>query len=128
MKKSIGLLILRIGTAALMLPHGWTKLSRLIETGEMNFPDPLGIGGGTTLIFTIFAEFICALLIIIGFKTRWATIPLILTMLGAALVFHVADPWSDKELALIYAVAFSSLAFLGGGEYALDHILKRKDN
>ena len=42
-----GLLALRIGTAGLMLPHGWQKANRLIEgltAGEVKFYNWMGIG------------------------------------------------------------------------------------
>jgi uncharacterized membrane protein YphA (DoxX/SURF4 family) len=52
------LLILRLGSGALMLTHGWPKLMRLIEGGEITFPDPLGIGNVASLIFAMLAEFV----------------------------------------------------------------------
>lgn len=116
---SLGLLLLRALAGAMMLPHGWSKLA---ASGELagKFPDPIGLGEPTSLALAIFAEFFCALLVIIGLGTRVAAIPLIVTMLVAAFVVHGADPFAKKELALLYAAAFLPLLFTGAGEYSVD--------
>ncbi len=121
MKEALGLLILRIGAGGMMIPHGWSKLSKLISTGEFRFADPIGFGPEITLLFAIFSEFFCAILVLVGFKTRLATIPLIITMLIAALVVHGSDPWSKQEFPLLYAVAYLGIGLLGAGKYSLDN-------
>ena len=103
-----------------MLPHGWSKLSKLISTGKFQFADPIGVGPEITLITAIIAEFVCSIMIIIGFKTRIATIPLIITMAVAAFIVHGSDPWSKQEFPLLYMTAFLALAFLGSGKYSVD--------
>lgn len=125
----LGLLILRLGTGGLMLTHGYPKLLRLFGGEDIAFADPIGLGQGTTLALAVFAEFICAILVIIGLGTRLAVIPLIITMFTAAFVIHAADPFQRKELALIYLVIFTVLLITGAGKHALDyHWLKKKQN
>ena len=109
--RNIGLAVLRIGAAALMLTHGYGKLIKLIN-GE-GFADPLGIGATPSLFLTVGAEFVCPILIIIGLKTRIATVPLIITMAVAAFIVHGADPFQKKEMALVYLVMFVSGNFNG---------------
>ncbi len=126
MNESLGKLVLRIGLGAMMLPHGWGKLSNLISTGKFQFLDPLGIGPEISLVGTIIAEFFCSLLVLVGFKTKLATLPLMFTMLVAALIVHADDPFGKQEFPLLYFVGFLALFFFGPGEYSLDQWLYRK--
>jgi putative oxidoreductase len=124
--RSIGLLVLRFGVGLMMLlAHGWGKLVGFSDLAE-KFPDPLGIGSTTTLLLAIFAEVVCALLIVVGLGTRFAAVPLLVTMLVAAFVVHADDPWSRQEFALLYAIPFLALIFTGGGRFALDHVVQFK--
>uniref|UniRef100_UPI0040489ACD DoxX family protein n=1 Tax=Algoriphagus sp. TaxID=1872435 RepID=UPI0040489ACD len=68
----------------------------------------------------IFAEVGCSFLVMIGFKTRWATIPLMITMLVAIFYAHTADPFSKKELPLLFFTLFLSILISGGGRYSVD--------
>ena len=125
MKEAIGKLVLRISMGGFMLTHGWPKLSKLISTGEFKFGDPLGIGPEASLIGTILAEFFCSILIIVGVKTKLATIPLIFTMLVAAFIVHADDPFGNKEKALLYLAGYVAILLLGPGRYSLDHRLRQ---
>lgn len=115
----LGLLFLRISFSGMMLVHGVPKLLQLLE-GNLQFGDPIGIGMTLTFILAIIAEVVCPLLIIIGYKTRWATLPVIITMAVAAFVVHSADPFGMKELALLYLFAFITIGLLGAGKYAVE--------
>ncbi|HAW51005.1 MAG TPA: DoxX family protein [Flavobacteriales bacterium] len=117
--RNIGLLLLRLGISLQMITHGWGKFLNLLH-GNLSFADPIGIGESASLMLTVFAEFICSVLIAIGFKTRWAAIPPAITMLVAAFIVHFSDPWGKKELAVIYFTGFVSIALLGPGKYSLD--------
>lgn len=116
----LGKLILRIGFGGFMLTHGIPKMMKLFAGGEIQFADPIGLGAAASLILTVFAEVICAALIVVGFKTRWATIPLIITMIVAAFVVHADDPFGKKEFALLYAVGYLAISLLGAGKYSVD--------
>ena len=115
----IGLLILRLGFSGLMLTHGIPKLMNLVQ-GNMDFADPIGIGNNLSFILTVIAEAICPLLIIVGFKTRIAAIPVIITMAVGAFIVHAADPIETKEKALLYLFAFLVIALIGAGKYSVD--------
>ena len=110
-----------------MLTHGFPKLLKLFGGEEIVFADPIGLGQGTTLVLAVFAEFICAILVIIGLGTRLAVIPLIITMFTAGFVIHAADPFQRKELAIIYLSIYIVLLITGAGKHSLDyHWLKKK--
>lgn len=118
--QDIGLLILRIYAGGLMaFSHGFPKLSKLFS-GDFGFANPLGIGELPSLILTVFAEFFCAVLVIIGFRSRLATIPLMITMLVAAFIVHAGDPFSKKEFGLLYFFAYLVIFLMGPGKFAID--------
>jgi len=122
MKKNqidLGLAILRIGTSAMLLSHGIPKISKLFaETIE--FPDPLGVGAATSLTLTVIGEVIAPIFILIGFRTKLAAIPALITMLVAAFVVHSSDPFGTKEKALLYGLAFLVILIAGPGKFAID--------
>lgn len=115
----LGLALLRIVPSAFMLTHGYPKLMKLIN-GNTEFADPFGIGQAPSLFLAFVGEFICPLLMIIGFKTRWAAIPAAITMFVAAFMIHGADPFGRKELPLLYLAFFVIIMLLGPGKYSVD--------
>ncbi len=121
MKRDFGLAILRVGTASLILTHGVPKFLKLIGEGEIEFGDPIGIGPTATLFLAVVGEFLCPILILIGFKTRWATIPPILVMLTAVFIVHAQDPFGRKEMALSYLVMLVAILIMGAGKFSIDN-------
>lgn len=119
LKHDIGLALLRIVPSALLLTHGIPKFQKLI-TGNFEFADPIGIGATPTLFLAVLGEFLCPVLIILGFKTRWAAILPALIMIIAAFVVHDADPFGVKEKALLFLGFFVAIYLLGPGKYSLD--------
>lgn len=103
----------------MMLTHGFPKFQKLLA-GNFEFPNPIGIGAAPSLFLAVIGEFLAPILIIVGFKTKFAAIPAAITMLVAALIVHGEDPFGKKELALLYAIAFIAIFLLGPGKYSLD--------
>ncbi len=122
---SIALLILRVGAGALMLAHGIPKLQMLFS-GDIQFPGVMGLSPTISLALAVFSEVICSALILIGFKTRLASIPLIITMLIAVFMIHAADPFARQELGLLYLLLYIPLFLLGSGKYSLDAVMQKK--
>ncbi|MFA8436905.1 MAG: DoxX family protein [Marinifilaceae bacterium] len=118
-----GLLVLRIGLALLMLPHGFGKAGLLFSGNEIQFPDPLGVGATASLTLAVLAEVVCSLLILVGFKVRYSVIPLIVTMLVAIFVIHINDPWAKSELGALYLLGYIVLAITGSGKYSVDGLI-----
>lgn len=116
---SIALLLLRLGFGGMMLTHGIPKLLKMLS-GNFAFGDPIGIGETATLVLAILCEVFFPILVIIGFKTRLAAIPVIITMAVAAFIVHAADPLGTKEMAILYLIAFTVIALLGAGKYSVD--------
>ena len=99
--------------------HGWGKL---VKFGDLSskFPSVMGIGSAPSLVLAIFAEVVCAALLVFGVATRFAALNLLITMLVAALIVHGDDPFAKKELALAYATMYAALLCTGGGRYSVD--------
>ncbi|MDC8004883.1 DoxX family protein [Aureisphaera galaxeae] len=116
----LGLLVLRVGLSALMLTHGIPKFLELVGGNTAVVGNPIGVGGLLTSILVVIAEFICPVLIIIGLKTRMATIPVIITMAIAAFMIHASDPIGTKEKALMYLVGFIAIGIMGAGRLSVD--------
>ena len=115
----LGLLLLRIGFSGMMLTHGIPKLLDVIQ-GDFSFGDPIGLGATVSKILAVIGEAICPMLIIIGYKTRLAAIPTIITMLVAFFIVHASDPFGTKEKALMFACAFIVIALTGAGKFSVD--------
>lgn len=117
--KNFGLAVLRILPSIMMLTHGIPKLQKLIR-GDFEFGDPIDIGAAPSLFLAVIGEVICPILLIFGFKTRWAAVPSAMTMLVAVVFVHSDDPFGTKEKALLYLVIFVVIIFLGPGKYSID--------
>lgn len=114
-----GLLLIRVAAAGLMLLHGAPKLLNFSARWH-KFSDPLGLGPELSFILVVFAEFFCAVFVLVGAFTRLALVPLIINMLVIVFVAHGSDPIAKKELAVFYLVAYGALFFTGPGKYSLD--------
>jgi putative oxidoreductase len=118
--QDFGLLAICLLSGGMMLTHGLPKFDRLFGEGPVKFADPFGLGPEISLGMVLFAEVGCSLLVMLGFKTRWATLPLLFTMLMASFYAHAADPFSDKELSLLFFTLFLSILISGGGRFSLE--------
>jgi putative oxidoreductase len=114
-----GVLILRAGISCLMLTHGYAKLSGFLD-GNRSFADPIGIGEELSYVLTIFAEFVCSILVILGLFTRAALIPLLITMIVVVFIVHGPDPFDKKEQAVSFLITYLTLFFTGPGKFSID--------
>lgn len=124
--KNLGKLIVRLAAGGMMLTHGIPKIGRLFGEGPVRFHDPFGLGPEISLALAVISEVICTCLVMIGFKTRWATVPLMLTMLTAAFYAHADDPFGTKEKPLLFFVLFLAILVMGAGKFSIDGMKKKK--
>ncbi|MBF0597272.1 DoxX family protein [Faecalibacter rhinopitheci] len=122
---NLSLLLIRLSAGGFMLTHGWGKLIKLIN-GNFEFGDPIGLGVEISLGLAVFAEIFCSLLIVFGFFTRLASIPLIITMLVAVFVVHLDHDFGKKELGLFYFINYLVLFLSGAGKFSMDYLLRKK--
>jgi putative oxidoreductase len=102
-----------------MIPHGYDKLQSFIA-GNHDFPDPLHVTPIVSQGLTIFAEFSCSILLLLGFFTRPALFILMGCMAVIAFILQWNDPLSDKEHALLYLISYIMIFLTGAGKYSLD--------
>lgn len=119
-------LIVRLAAAALMINHGFPKLLKLFSGDEIKFVTYFGLGAAFWLFLVVFSEFFCSILIAFGLKTRWASVPLIITMLFAAFVAHGSDPIEKKEKALLYVLLYVLILAIGSGKFSIDALLAKE--
>lgn len=104
--------------------HGMGKIppSEAMVNGlaSMGFPQPLFFAWCAAL-----AEVLGGICLAIGFLTRPAALFLMITMGVALFVVHAADPFQDKELALLYFAAAVFFFIYGGGRWSVDAVVSR---
>lgn len=120
----MALLVARVGIGAIMLTHGIPKMMMLFSGAPVQFPPVMGLTPELSLGLAVFAEVLCSIFLMAGFATRLAVLPLIITMLVAALVFHGADPFAKQEPSLQFLLAYVVLLLAGSGRYSIDYLLQ----
>ena len=108
-----------------MIPHGLKKINSF-DTLIHKFSDPLGVGSAASLSLTIFAELVCAALVIAGLFTRLAAIPLIIAMAVAVFYAHNGEIFGKGEMGMLYMAAFVVILIAGPGKYSLDKRIERR--
>ena len=128
---SLGILLVRIIIGVLMAFYGYQKL---INFGTMAASDFwakevsfLGMTGKIPLALTIFAEFFCSLLLIIGLCTRLSLIPLLICMgyiiacVAKFEVIYSGDNGIEVNNSFVYFIIYLSIYLTGPGNYSLDY-------
>lgn len=123
---AIGILLARVGIAALMLTHGVPKVLQLFSSAPVEFPAVMGMSSQLSLILTVFTEVICSLLVMVGLGTRIASALLAATMLVAAFYIHAADPFAVQEMSLHFLLVYLVLMITGSGKFSIDYLLQQK--
>lgn len=117
-------LLLRFVFGGAMMYHGYGKLVGFggMKDTFMNF---LGLGSSISLALVVFAEFFCALFLVLGLFTRFATIALIICMAVAFFMAHKGVIFGEHggEMALLYLGAFTTLLLIGPGKISVDSMI-----
>ena len=116
---SLAVFVLRLSFGFLMISHGYDKLQEFLA-GKHDFPDPLHVSPVISHGLTVFAEFFCSILLILGLLTRPALIFLIGCMGIITFSIHGSDPLGDKEHALLYLYTYLAIFLTGAGKYSID--------
>ena len=124
--QNVFLLLVRVAVSFAMLSHGFPKLQMLLEGGDIQFYNFLGLNSTISLTLTIFAEFVCSIFIILGLFTRWATFFLIFTMAFAAFIYHSGDPFIKKELSILYLCVYLLLFVFQAGKFSIDAMISKR--
>jgi len=122
--KETGVLILRISIGILVLFHGIANMN-----SNYSFIKSVlkGVGIPEFIAYAVFiGEIVAPILIIIGYRTRLASLVLAFNMLVAILMAHTSDIFSINqyggwaiELQGLYLFVPTAIFFIGAGKYAL---------
>jgi putative oxidoreductase len=128
---SLGILLVRVIIGVLMAFYGYQKLINFETMAASDFwakeVSFLGMTGKTPLALTIFAEFFCSLLLIIGLFTRLALIPLLICMgyiiacVAKFEVIYSGDNGIEVNNAFVYFMIYLGIYLTGPGNYSLDY-------
>jgi putative oxidoreductase len=126
--QNLGILLLRLWFGVgLLWFYGLDKVIHMGATIE-GFKG-MGIPSYLT-VCAILAESLGALMVAVGFATRWAALALVVNMFVAFQVHHFQilphDAKNSGELAFHYLGVFAVLVFTGGGRFSVDAELSKK--
>ena len=118
-EKSLGLLLIRVGTGLVFFMHGVNKLMNMAAVTNMFVH--LGLPGWVAPAIA-FLEVVGGLALVLGVFTRVAAVLLGIEMLVAVfLTGGISRGWQQHELeALLMAVSFG-LVYTGSGRFSLWH-------
>jgi len=121
-----GKLILRLCVAGLMLFHG---IAKLLHPGSLEFIAGMlaGFGLPAILAYGVYiGEVVAPLMIIAGYRSRFAASLMVVNMLFALVLAHTGDFFSLSEhggwmveLQIFYLLSSLSIVFLGSGSMAV---------
>jgi len=118
----IASLVLRLLFGGLFIYHGYTKIGLFNEYAP-NFLD-IGIGAKASFMLVIFAEFFCGILVTIGLFTRFAVVPIFITMVVAYFIAHSQHAFNQKETPFIFLLLSIVIFVLGSGRFSIDEVIQ----
>ena len=120
--KDVGILLLRLFIGVRLI-YGvldnvlhWERMIEFADfLRQFRFPFPL-----VSAIVSVYAQLIAGILILTGWKIRWAALVMVINFLVALIMVHRGQTLEQMTPAL--AILFSSLLFFftGAGKYSLD--------
>lgn len=129
----VGLLVLRLGFAALMLSlHGWPRIQRVyahfVHDQPWGFVSVVaGIGLPYPLVFALlssFAESVASFCVGLGLFTRLAALLLVGNMSVA--LYSEASKGDPFELPALYLLIAVTLVVTGGGRFGLTRLFSSR--
>lgn len=119
LNQSWGLSLLRIHLGAILLAHGWLKISVFKLAGTVGYFASLGLPSIVAYL-TIFGEIAGGLALILGVQTRLAAALSVPILLGATFV-HLGNGWlfsaegGGWEFPASLTIIALAVAFMGSG-------------
>ncbi len=125
-------LFMRLFVGIMFMQFGIRHLVHFSELSS-GFPTLLGLAPDTCLIIMIIVELVCSLLIMVGFLTRIATIPPIISMIAAEyyilhdLLPHISvygiESTQPGYLPVMFIGIFLFILLAGPGKISLDYFI-----
>lgn len=115
---NLGLLLIRLGLAAVFIAHGISKLSNMDQT--IGFFASLGLAAFFAYLVAI-VELLGGIAMLLGLWTKWAGYALAIIMLVAIILVKSKMPFAKGayEIDLMLLVAALGIAMIGSGKYSI---------
>lgn len=123
-----GVLLLRVGVGAAILPFGLMKIGILgtgTFSGTMQYLTGIGIPSIIALL-VIIGETVGALSLFFGFCTRFCAASLVVIMAGAVVSTFGMGYTAGYVTPLLFLLAFLPLVVNGGGAWSVDRAVAKK--
>ena len=129
---NLAMLLIRLGAGSMIMLIGYNKLInyKAMLNGTYppmqgrSFQSVIGLGASTELSLLIFAEFFCAIFVMIGLFSRLASIPLIIAMFVALWKAHNFHIYSDGQSPAMFLLFFLTILLCGPGRASVDGMIK----
>lgn len=123
--EAFALFLARLTLAFVFITAGWGKLQNLDK--PIAFFTTLGIPMASVMAPMVATfEFFCGVLLLLGLKTRLASLPIIGIMIVAIITAKMEEitTWTDVAglIEFLYIVLAILLVRFGGGKFALDQL------
>ena len=105
----------------MLVQHGLEKW----DGNPERLPNPFDWNDSLNGWLILFAEIVCAFLLVLGLATRWCALILAITMGVAFFEYHAGDAFPDKELSFIYLCAYGALMIFGAGILSVDRLIEK---
>lgn len=105
--------------------HGLKKIGIGVAEAEQ-VPNPLHFPEAINNALAVSANILFPILVILGFFTRLAVLPILALTLTGYFVLHFHDAPLVKDAPFMYSLSYLLILFLGAGRYSLDHYLFKK--
>ena len=107
-----------------------TQDNVFISARMEEFADFLRLRGVPVPLFSAhlsaYAQFICGILFIVGFATRYAAAVMIINFILALVIAHIGDSFRGMFPALVILASSCLLLLHGAGKPAIDELLARR--
>ena len=120
--KDVGLLILRIFIGIRLIYGVQDNILHWAEMREFEafliqyqFPIPL-----VSAVVSVYLQALAGILFILGWKTRWASILMVINFTVAIIMVHLGQSFEEMTAVLSMLITSLALLFTGAGRYAFD--------
>ena len=76
---------------------------------------------------SVYAQFICGILFVVGFATRYAALVMVINFIAALIIAHIGDAYPNMFPALMMLAAACFFLLHGAGKLSVDGVLEQRE-
>ncbi|MDN3656068.1 DoxX family protein [Ferruginibacter paludis] len=123
---NFSLLVFRVVLSLeIIVVHGFKKVGINVAEAE-KIPNPLHFPETFNHAFAVSANLFFPVLVILGFFTRIAILPILAVTLTGYFVLHWNDALLIKDTPFMYSLSYLLILVLGPGRYSVDSFFQHK--